>query len=136
MFEGKFLARGTHVLSLTLVGVLTVVGILGLPATGIAQGPPENLPGKGPVALEGELDVLYEDDEENGIARLVHFLKTDDNRRVPLKFQGDFVPDLPTGSRVHVRGDLAEGAVTTTAGAVSTLAVSASRTDGSAGRSS
>jgi hypothetical protein len=92
-----------------------------------AQGPPDNLPGVGPVALEGELDVIYEDDEDRGEARLRHFLKVD-NRRVPLRFRDGDAPDLPTGARVRVTGDLAEGSITTTS--VTTLATSASRTMG------
>ena len=88
-----------------------------------------DLPGRGPVVLEGELDVIYEDDEERGEARLVHFLHTD-NRRVPLRFQGDVLPDLQTGARVRVTGNLADGVVTTTSTNVTTLATSTSRTLG------
>jgi hypothetical protein len=107
---------------------LIAAGLLALNAAqAAAQGPPSDLPGRGPVVLEGELDVVYEDDDERGVARLVHFLHTD-NRRVPLRFEGGSAPDLPTGSRVRVSGNLAEGTVTTTT--VTTLATSTTRTMG------
>src|SRR5688572_19971834 len=109
---------------------LTIAALLGLGAAeAAAQGPPSDLPGRGPVVLEGELDVIYEDDEERGEARLVHFLHTD-NRRVPLRFQGDLLPDLPTGARVRISGNLADGVVTTTSTNVTTLATSTARTLG------
>ncbi len=109
---------------------ITIAGLFGLGAAqAAAQGPPSDLPGRGPVVLEGELDVIYEDDEERGEARLVHFLHTD-NRRVPLRFQGDVLPDLQTGARVRVTGNLADGVVTTTSTNVTTLATSTSRTLG------
>ena len=108
--------------------VLTLAGLFALGAAeAAAQGPPGDLPGRGPVILDGELDVIYEDDEERGEARLLHFLRTD-NRRVPLRFQGDQLPDLPTGSRVRVNGNLADGTVTTTS--VTVLATSTTRTLG------
>jgi Gametolysin peptidase M11/NPCBM-associated, NEW3 domain of alpha-galactosidase len=88
-----------------------------------AQGPP---PGVGrPIELEGDLDVLYEDGNVEG--RLRYFLETLP-RRVPLRFQGAG-PDLPSGSRVKVTGNLeADGGVTTTS--VTTIAASAARTLG------
>jgi hypothetical protein len=93
------------------------------PPTSAAQGPPA---GAGsPVVLEGELDVQYEDDNRDG--RLVHVLNTA-NGRVPLRFHGP-PPELPSGSRVRITGDLADGAVTTSA--VTTLGVSTTRTLGS-----
>lgn len=117
-------SRRAAVLALTL-GALLSLGA----GEAAAQGPPSDLPGRGPVVLEGELDVIYEDDEERGEARLVHFLHTD-NRRVPLRFQGDLLPDLPTGARVRVTGNLADGVVTTTSTNVTTLATSPSHTLG------
>ena len=108
--------------------VLVVVLLLGSlmnASAAFAQGPPPGVPGRGPVVLEGELDVVYEDDENTG--RLLHFLNSD-NRRIPLRFQNGSAPDLPTGTRVRITGDLAEGTVTTTS--VTTLATSASRTLG------
>ena len=116
--------RRAAVLALTIAALLRLGA-----AEAAAQGPPSDLPGRGPVVLEGELDVIYEDDEERGEARLVHFLHTD-NRRVPLRFQGDLLPDLPTGARVRVSGNLADGVVTTTSTNVTTLATSTSRTLG------
>jgi hypothetical protein len=93
-----------------------------------AQGRPQDvLPGVGRVVLEGDLEVTYEDHDDS--ARLLHFLHVD-NRRVPLRFSDGDAPDLPTGSRVRVVGDLAEGTVTTSSTSVTTLATSASRTLG------
>ena len=117
-------SRRAAVLALTIAGLFKLGA-----AQAAAQGPPSDLPGRGPVVLEGELDVIYEDDEERGEARLVHFLHTD-NRRVPLRFQGDLLPDLPTGARVRVTGNLADGVVTTTSTNVTTLATSTTRTLG------
>ena len=125
MFERKLPARGVRVLSRVSIGILIIGGLLSLPATAIAQGPPEVLPGNGRVVLEGELEVLYEDHDDE--ARLHHVLHSD-NRRIPLRFPEGYAPDLVGGSRVRVVGDLAEGSVTTTS--VSTLAVSTSRTMG------
>jgi hypothetical protein len=105
--------------------VLFAAALVFHPTSAAAQGPPAGLPGVGPVVLEGELDVVYEDYEDD--ARLLHFLNSD-NRRIPLRFAEGDAPDLPTGSRVRVRGNLADGTVTTTS--VTTLAVSASRTLG------
>jgi hypothetical protein len=70
-----------------------------------------------PVELEGELDVLYEDDVTGG--RLRHFL-IDHDRRIPLLFDDGAAPDLPTGTRVRVKGrmkidgNLAQSGITPT----------------------
>jgi hypothetical protein len=67
------------------------------------------------VEVEGELDVLYEDDERRG--KLHHFLN-DNGRRIPLHFRKSNEPDLPSGTRIQVKGkkkrdsNLAEGGVT------------------------
>lgn len=74
--------------------------------------------------LEGELDVLFEDSDSG--SRLLRFLQTKTDR-IPLRFRGA-PPDLPTGTRVRVRGDLADGTLTTAS--LATLAVAASRTLG------
>ena len=88
-----------------------------------AQGPPANV---GPAVLvEGELEVLYEDASTG--SRLLYFLETVTGGRMPLRFRG-VGPDLPSGSRVRVTGNLAEGAVTPTS--VTTIAVTPSRTLG------
>lgn len=92
-----------------------------------AQGRSERLAGAGPVSLEGELEVSYEDDEERGTARLVHVLKTFGSR-VPLKFRGTPPEHLQTGDYVSVSGDLADGIVTTTS--VTPLAIPATQTLG------
>jgi hypothetical protein len=108
------------------VGMFITAAFLGAPAKLAAQGPPPGIPGNGPVVLEGEFEATYEDDEENDQTRLVHFLHSD-NRRIPLRFR-DGAPDLPTGARVRVIGDLAEGEVTATG--VSVMSGSTSRTLG------
>ncbi len=53
------------------------------------------------VELEGELEVLYEENETE--SRLHHFLKTD-NKRIELHFSNKAVPDILSGSVVRVRG--------------------------------
>jgi hypothetical protein len=78
-----------------------------------------------PVDVEGELDVIYEDNENS--ARLLHFLKTS-RGRLPLQFR-DNVPELPTGARVRVRGESADG-TTVVATSVTTVTVSTARTTG------
>jgi hypothetical protein len=91
-----------------------------------AQGPPPGVPGQGPVVLEGEFEATYEDDDDQG--RLLHFLHTD-NRRIPIRFQNGTMPDLPTGARVRLTGNLAvDGEVTATG--VTVLSASTSRTLG------
>jgi hypothetical protein len=64
------------------------------------------------VEVEGELDVLYEDDDNNG--KLHHFLH-ENNRRIPLRFRHGNAPDLPSGTRIRVSGnDLGDGAISAT----------------------
>ena len=92
-------------LTRTLFGATWVVlSLLLLPLVGgwtplAAQAP------QSPVAetqtLEGNLEVLYEDSDRG--SRLLHFLDTG-AQRLPLRFQGA-APDLPSGSRVRVRGN-------------------------------
>ncbi len=53
-------------------------------------------------ALDGTLDVLYED-YPDGSHKLRHFLNTDAGERVELHFAGQ-VPDLQTGSRAKAKG--------------------------------
>lgn len=53
------------------------------------------------VELEGELEVLYEENETE--SHLHHFLKTA-NQRLELHFRGNAVPDLLSGSLVRLRG--------------------------------
>jgi len=102
---------------------MIAAGWLVFPAAAAAQGPPAGV-GQA-VVLEGDLDVQYEDDDRDG--KLVHVLHTN-NGRVPLRFQGP-PPELPSGSRVRVAGNLADGTVTTSN--VTALGVSTSRTLGS-----
>jgi alpha-galactosidase-like protein len=88
------------------------------------------------VELEGELEVLYEENETE--SRLRHFLKTD-NKRIELHFSGNAMPDLLSGSLVRVRGvrvedhlaveGAADGSTTTTQ-SVQTLASIAPNTFG------
>ena len=69
------------------------------------------------VELDGELDVLYEDNDTGGSLR--YFL-IDRDRRIPLHFPNGAAPDLPSGTRVRVTGrmrnerNLAEGGITPT----------------------
>jgi len=96
------------------------------PAGAAAQGPPALPPVAvgPPVTLQGEVDVLVEDDDNE--ARINHFLETPDGR-VKLKLHRG-APDLHTGSHVRVAGNLADGTVTTTS--VTTIKVSPTRTMG------
>ena len=59
------------------------------------------------VELEGELDVLYEDDDTGG--RLRHFLIERD-RRIRLYFEDGAARDLPSGTRVRVTGRMRKDA--------------------------
>jgi hypothetical protein len=95
------------------------------PVATSAQGRPDVLPGRGRVTIDGELELTYQDDEVSG--RLLGFLHSQD-RRIPLRFQDGKAPNLPTGSRVRVDGDLADGVVTTVN--VSAMSVSATQTIG------
>jgi hypothetical protein len=111
----------------TLVAAMLVaIGWAFQPAGAAAQGPPALPPVAvgPPVTIEGEVDALYEDDDNEG--RLHHFLNTA-NGRVKLHIQGD-APDLHTGSHVRVSGNLADGEVTTTS--VTTIKASPTRTLG------
>ena len=112
-------------LGLALFALLFSGAWLVHPASALAQGPPAGPPGRGPVVLEGELEAIYEDDENTG--RLLHFLHSQ-NRRIPLRFQDGRMPDLPTGARVRVAGDLADDGLTATS--VTTLAASTTETLG------
>jgi hypothetical protein len=88
------------------------------------------------VELEGELEVLYEENETE--SRLRHFLKTATDR-IELHFGGKAMPDLLSGSFVRVRGvrvedelaiaGTADGSTTTTQ-SVQTLASIAPNTFG------
>ena len=111
-------------LMLAFVAALSALGAPGVSAQGRSD---RRLAGAGPVSLEGELEVSYEDDEARGTARLVHVLKAF-GARVPLKFRGKTPEHLQTGDHVSVAGDLADGTITTTS--VTTLAVSTSQTLG------
>lgn len=104
--------------------VLVTVGFAVLHTRVEAQGPPPGV-GQG-VVLEGELDVIYEDSVRGG--RLLHFLDSVPGRgRVPLRLEGALA-DLPSGSRVRVVGNLADGTVTATS--VTVMAASSTRTLG------
>ena len=120
MFRRRISQPSAPAIALAAVMLLLVVSV---PAS--AQGRPDQLPGAGPVVLEGELEVVFEDHEDRG--RLFYFLRSD-NRRIPLRFQNDDGPELPTGARVRVHGNLNDGTVSSAS--VTTLAVSASRTLG------
>ena len=127
MLQKTVAAATSRRVPLVLVSAIVLTAVVGFgPVNAAAQGPPAGVPGVGPVVLDGELEVLYEDYEDE--ARLVHVLHAD-NRRIPLKFDGGFAPELMTGSRVRVRGNLADGSVTATS--VEVLAASTSSTTGS-----
>ena len=111
-------------LMLAFIAALSALEAPGVSAQGRSE---QRLAGAGPVSLEGELEVSYEDDEARGTARLVHVLKAL-GARVPLRFPGKTPEHLQTGDYVSVTGDLADGTVTTTS--VTTLAVPASQTLG------
>lgn len=95
------------------------------PVSVFAQGRPDVLPGRGRVAIDGELELTYQDDEVSG--RLLGFLHSQ-NRRIPLQFPNGKAPNLPTGSQVRVSGDLADGTVTSAD--ISALAVPSTQTFG------
>jgi hypothetical protein len=60
------------------------------------------------VDVEGELDVLYEDDDDN--PKMHHFLH-ENGRRRELRFRHG-APDVPSGTRIRVTGnDLGEGTI-------------------------
>ena len=107
--------------------IVVLAALLAFADRAAAQGPPA---GSGrPVVLEGDLDVLYEDHDAQ--SRLRYFLDTTPEhgrRRVPLRFNGNG-PDLPSGSRVRIAGDLADDG-TLTGASVTTIAASAARTLG------
>ena len=129
MLEQTVAAVTTRRAPIVLITGLTVAAFLGLGAAdAAAQKVVLNQPAAGgsPVALEGELEVLYEDHEDR--AELVHFIHAN-RRRIRVKFDGRVAPDLMTGSRVRVRGNLADGTVT--ASSLETLAASTSWTTGS-----
>ena len=129
MLDQTAAAVTTRRASIVLITGVTFAAFLGLGAAdAAAQKVVLNQPGGGgsPVALEGELEVLYEDHEDR--AELVHFIHAN-RRRIRVKFDGRVAPDLMTGSRVRVRGNLADGAVT--ASSLETLAASTSWTTGS-----
>jgi hypothetical protein len=75
-------------------------------APSLAQGgPPNGLPeqaaAQAEAQFEGELDVQYECDDRH--SQLVHALHMANGRRLRLRFDGA-PPDLPSGSRVRVKG--------------------------------
>jgi Gametolysin peptidase M11/NPCBM-associated, NEW3 domain of alpha-galactosidase len=112
----------TRMRATRFASALITVGLLTVPTQLRSQTLRPPAPSR--VVLEGEIDVLYEDNEQS--SRLLHFLHTD-TRRIPLRFAAD-APDLPSGSHVRVTGDLADGTLSNAT--VSTLAVSTSRTLG------
>jgi len=90
--------------SMTAVFVLALVAscCAGHPARAAGQnGKGETAVEGASVELEGELDVLYEDDDRGG--RLRHFLIERD-RRIPLYFEDGAARDIPSGTRVRVTG--------------------------------
>jgi hypothetical protein len=113
------------------VGILAAI-CLAVPgsAPSLAQsGPPNGLPeqasARAEAQFEGELDVIYECDEHT--ARLKHFLDVGNGRRLRLEFADGVAPDLPTGSRIRVKGHLQneELMMLTDSGSVQTMSVSA-----------
>ena len=124
----------TRVLAPYCFRALLVFALIGGGAIGALaqQGPPDGVPGLGPVIeVEGELDVVYEDHDQQGT--LIYFLERNDNRqRVRLKFQRNEQPNLMSGARVRIRGnmDLADGSLATTTSSVTSLAINPSRTLG------
>jgi len=106
--------------SMTAVFVLALVAscCAGHPARAAGQnGKGETAVEGASVELEGELDVLYEDDDRGG--RLRHFLIERD-RRIPLYFEDGADRNIPSGSRIRVTGrmrkdgNLEEGGLTVT----------------------
>ncbi|MFC3530807.1 NEW3 domain-containing protein [Vogesella facilis] len=78
------------------------------------------------VDLEGELQVLHEDDLKNRKSRTRHFLKTDAGERLELHFKGA-AARYATGSRVRVRGQQSGSqlALDSSSGSVQVLAQAA-----------
>jgi len=74
-------------------------------AQGRGNAAPAQQAAAGPAAdvFDGELEVLYED--YAGGARLRHYLKVDNGRRLRLEFSGD-APEFLTGTRVRAHGRL------------------------------
>ncbi|MDC7710974.1 NEW3 domain-containing protein [Vogesella indigofera] len=83
------------------------------------------------VELEGELEVLHEDDFKNRKSRIRHFLKTVAGERYELKFS-QRAPHYPSGSKVRVRGSKSGNLLALDSGSGSTqvLALPASNTLG------
>jgi hypothetical protein len=119
MFRKRVSGQGAAVI------VALALWMVATPGRAAAQGPPDGLPGRGPVVLEGDLEVVFEDDNAGG--RLLRYLASD-NRRIPLRFRDGAAPDLPSGTRVRVTGTLADGLVDATN--ITVLAVSPSQSMG------
>ena len=107
-------------------GCLLVSGPLpSLAQSGPPNGLPEQASEQAEAQFEGELEVLYECDEDTG--RLKHFLDVGNGKRLRLEFAGGLAPDLPTGSRIRARGRLQneETLMLADAGSVQAISVSA-----------
>ena len=126
MFEKTVAAATSRRVPFVIVSAIVLTAVIGfVPVNAAAQGPPAGVPGVGPVVLDGELEVLYEDYEDE--ARLVHVLHATIGASRSSSTAAS--PELMTGSRVRVHGNLADGTVTATS--VEVLAASTSSTTGS-----
>jgi hypothetical protein len=63
------------------------------------------------VQLEGQLEIMYQDDFKGGRSKLLYSLKKSDGTRVPLQFQKDPPRNFLTGDHVSVSGQMSGGSL-------------------------
>jgi M6 family metalloprotease-like protein len=63
------------------------------------------------VQLEGELEIMYQDDFKSGRSKLLYSLKQSDGTRVPLKFADQAPTNHLSGEHVRVSGQMSGGSL-------------------------
>lgn len=83
----------------------------GLNATGSPTTAAQSQTGAQQVELEGELEIMYQDDFKGGRSKLLYSLKKSDGTHVPLKFADQPPTNHLSGEHVRVSGQMSGGSL-------------------------
>jgi len=118
--------------TLAILGTSQTAAQNSTPSTNSAARAQSQIGSSQQVQLEGELEVVYQDDFKGGRSKLSYSLKQADGTRVPLQFTKEPPTHLLTGNHVRANGQMSGGSLILYSRSTSVTKTTTSTTSGDA----